>query len=44
MALKVKAQLEDKFNSKDFLICNIGGAIGAHTGPGTIGITFFRQV
>lgn len=44
MALKVKAQLEDKFNSKDFLICNIGGAIGAHAGPGTIGITFFRQV
>ncbi len=38
--LKVKAMLKQKYGCRNFLESYVGCAIGAHTGPGIIGIIF----
>ena len=40
----VKEQLSLTYNCKHFLTNYVGCAIGAHTGPGIIGITFLNEV
>lgn len=40
---KVKSMLEDKYGCTNFLETYVGCAIGAHTGPGIIGITFLNS-
>lgn len=42
-ALKLKAMIEEKFGTKDFVINDIGCAIGAHSGPGTIALFFLNK-
>ena len=42
-ALKIKAMIMENYGTKDFIINTIGGAIGAHSGPGTIAITFLNE-
>lgn len=43
-ALSVKAKLEEKFNIKEFVIRDVGCAIGAHSGPGTLAIFFLNKL
>ncbi|MDR7857750.1 DegV family protein [Tissierella sp.] len=43
LALKVKEMLTKSFGTTNFLINTIGAAIGAHSGPGTIAITFLNK-
>ena len=33
----------ENYGTKDFIITTIGGAIGAHSGPGTLAITFLNK-
>ncbi len=40
----VKLQLRDKYGCKLFMENYVGCAIGAHTGPGIIGITFLNEI
>jgi DegV family protein with EDD domain len=42
-ALELKKQIEEKFGCTDFLIYPIGGAIGAHAGPGTLALFFLNK-
>lgn len=42
-ANKIKEMIELKFGTEDFVINTMGCAIGAHVGPGTLGIVFFRE-
>lgn len=42
-ALKLKEMIIKEYGTKDFLINIIGGAIGAHSGPGTLAITFLNE-
>lgn len=42
-ALKIKTMLEDKFKVDNFLISQIGAAVGSHSGPGTIAIMFLNK-
>lgn len=42
-ATKLKEMIEEKFGSKVFIINTIGAAIGAHSGPGTLSIFFFKK-
>ncbi len=37
---KVKEMLEEKYQCRDIIESQVGCAIGAHTGPGIIGIVF----
>ena len=39
-ALQIKGMIEERFGYKDFLIEPIGPSIGAHSGPGTLGLAF----
>ena len=39
----VKEQLTEKYQIKEFLEERVGCAIGAHTGPGILGITFLNE-
>lgn len=39
----IKEQLKEKYNVKGFLEEQVGCAIGAHTGPGVLGITFLNE-
>ncbi|MCI8626047.1 MAG: DegV family protein [Lachnospiraceae bacterium] len=39
-ALEVKRMLEERYGCQNFKINYVGCAIGAHTGPGVIGVTF----
>jgi fatty acid-binding protein DegV len=39
----VKRMLIEKYNCKDFMESYVGCAIGAHTGPGIIGIVFLNE-
>lgn len=41
-AEKVKNMIEKEYGTKDFILRDIGSAIGAHTGPGLIGIFFLK--
>ncbi len=43
-ALVLKKMIEDKFGFDKFVIEPIGPSIGAHTGPGAIGLTFLGDV
>lgn len=43
MALKIKGMIMENYGTTDFLVNTIGGAIGAHSGPGTLAITFLNQ-
>lgn len=38
----VKDALESKYGVKDFIVNNIGCAIGAHAGPGTLAVFFLK--
>lgn len=42
-ALELKAMIEETFGCKQFFISEIGGAIGAHAGPGTIALFFLNK-
>ncbi len=44
MALEVKKRLEEKYHIKGALVGQVGCAIGAHTGPGVLGITFLNAM
>lgn len=39
-ALLLKSMVEERFGYKDFMIEPIGPSIGAHSGPGTLGLVF----
>lgn len=39
----LKQQMEERFGCKDFVVTMIGSVIGAHTGPGTVGIFFLNK-
>ncbi len=41
LAEKIKLKIENKFGTEEFLIGEIGAAIGSHAGPGTVSV-FFR--
>ncbi|MFW5981182.1 MAG: DegV family protein [bacterium] len=43
-AEQVRDMIKDKFATEDFIITPIGGAVGAHAGPGTIAIFFLDQL
>lgn len=43
-ALEVKGMIESEFHPESITITNIGSAIGAHTGPGTIAIFFLNKI
>ena len=42
-AMKLKELIMEKFGVENFLINIIGGAIGAHSGPGTLAIFFLKE-
>lgn len=42
-ALKFKEMMSEKFGVENFIIDDIGTAIGAHAGPGTLAVIFFRS-
>lgn len=42
-ALEIKALIEKQYGCRSFLFNFVGCAIGAHTGPGIIGITFLNE-
>jgi DegV family protein with EDD domain len=39
---KLKALILSEFRCAEVLDCQFGPALGAHTGPGTVGVVFFR--
>ncbi|OQM46581.1 fatty acid-binding protein DegV [Anoxybacillus sp. UARK-01] len=42
-ALELKRQIEAKFGCTRFYISQIGGAIGSHSGPGTLALFFLNE-
>jgi len=42
-AMFVKQMLDERFGFKDYVIVPIGPSIGAHSGPGTIGVCFLSD-
>ncbi|WP_044748733.1 DegV family protein [Bacillus alveayuensis] len=42
-ALELKEKIQEQFGCNDFLIFPIGGAIGAHAGPGTLALFFLNK-
>lgn len=42
-ALKLKAMLTERFGAENYMINTIGAAIGAHSGPGTLAVFFFKK-
>ena len=42
-AIRLKQMIAERFNAKNFVINIIGAAIGAHSGPGTLTIYFFKK-
>lgn len=42
-ALEVKNMIKEKYGFDDFFITSIGPSIGAHSGPGTMGIVFLGE-
>lgn len=42
-AFKLKEMIMESYGATDFLINTIGGAIGSHSGPGTLAITFLNK-
>ncbi|GKX28039.1 hypothetical protein SH1V18_05190 [Vallitalea longa] len=43
-ALTIKDKLQEKFGIKEFVIRDVGCAIGAHSGPGTLSIFFLNKL
>ncbi len=43
MALKIKGMIMENYGTTDFIINTIGGAIGAHSGPDTLAISFLNK-
>ncbi|MFD2443158.1 DegV family protein [Bacillus sp. CGMCC 1.16607] len=43
-ANELKSIIEEEFQSKEVIITDIGSAVGAHTGPGTIALFFLNKV
>lgn len=41
---EIKGMIEDTFHPKQIVVTDIGSAIGAHTGPGTIAIFFLNKM
>jgi len=39
-ALKLKAEIESKFQPEEIFISEIGAAVGSHAGPGTLAVVF----
>ncbi len=39
-ALAIKEKITERFGYTEFVLCQIGAAIGAHSGPGTLGLIF----
>ena len=44
LAQEMRVMIEEEFHPKEVYISNIGSAIGAHTGAGTISIFFLNQL
>ncbi|MDF2557423.1 MAG: DegV family protein [Bacillales bacterium] len=44
LALEWKSAIEERFGVTKFEIIEIGGAIGSHCGPGTVGVTFLNKL
>lgn len=44
IALKAKEMMEERFGCKDFIIRDVGCAVGAHSGPGTLAIFFLNKI
>lgn len=42
-AEKLKERMIEEYGSKEFVINNVGAAIGAHSGPGTLSIFFLNE-
>lgn len=42
-AMKLKRIIEEKYGTKEFVISDIGCAVGAHSGPGTIALFFLDR-
>jgi DegV family protein with EDD domain len=40
----LRDMIREKFGSKEFIISQIGGAVGAHSGPGTLALFFLNQL
>ena len=40
----IKSILQEKYGIKEFIINNVGSAIGSHTGPGFLGIYFLNKL
>lgn len=40
----LRGMVQEKFGCKEFIITQIGGVVGAHSGPGTIALFFLNQV
>ncbi len=43
-AHNLRDMIRERFGSKDFIISQIGGAVGAHSGPGTIALFFLNKL
>ncbi|MDZ5470303.1 DegV family protein [Bacillus sp. 31A1R] len=43
-ALVMKKLVQEEFQTKDVFISSIGGAVGSHTGPGSISIFFLNKL
>ncbi|MDF2922645.1 MAG: degV family protein [Paenibacillaceae bacterium] len=39
----LRGMIEERFGCQEFIISQIGGAVGAHSGPGTIALFFLNQ-
>lgn len=44
IAMKAKEMIEERFGTKDFIIGDVGCAVGAHSGPGTLAIFFLNRM
>lgn len=42
-AMRIKEMIKEEFGCDSFLINTIGAAIGAHSGPGTLAVYFFKK-
>lgn len=42
-AMDLKAMIEKEMGQQQFMICPIGPSIGAHSGPGTIGLVYLGE-
>ncbi len=43
MAEELKNRVMEEYGSKEFIINNVGAAIGAHSGPGTLALFFLNE-